>query len=309
MPEPAVRNSTEFKSNHYVPRFLLDEWCVPDPKRNNEPRLRQIGHRPHVGGPRVSPKTPRGVACIDDLYSVELADRVSRSVERDYFGPRIDTCGSQAHVTLVTHGVAGLDEEARMNWAYFLCAQMVRTPMMVKLVEEQVENDRDEATARNLMENLEAADQAIVARLIDEIGDRGIEQASPWLINIIASLVQTRPFRSSHWLVRDISHACSELLLGDNPLILSSQEDDSDFICALPITPRKLFLAANNETAIAGLTNVSANNLVKETNRFTVTQASTSVFATNDKLQHFVVKHLRPYMALARSCDNAACVD
>lgn len=234
---------------------------------------------------------------------------MSRSVERDYFGSRIDTCGSQAHVTLVTDGVAGLDQEAKTNWAYFLCAQMVRTPKMVKLVEEEIANHRDEATAKNLMENLDAIDQAIVARLIDEIGDYGVKQASPWLINIVAALVRTRPFRSSHWLVRDISDACSELLLGDNPLILSSQEGDRDFICALPLTPRKLFLAANSKTAIAGLAKISANNLVKEANRFTVTQASKSVFATDDKLKHFVVKHLPHNMTSPSSDENTAVVN
>lgn len=287
-----AKQGADYRSHHYVPQFLLQAWCMPDPRRNDK-RLRQIGRRPHIGGPRVSPKTPRGVACIDDLYTIQLAERVSRSLERDYFGPRIDNGGSQAHATLVAMGVDGLDDAARENWARFLCAQMARTPAMVKLLERQVAMYAGEVTVEALLAGLEEPEREIVVGLIEEIGDGVKHDARAWLITVITALVRTRPFYSSRWLIRDLSGACSELLLGDNPLILSSHDGDRDFICALPLAPRQLFLAATNDASIAGLKKVSADNLVKETNRFTVTQASASVFATNGDLQDFVVKHLR----------------
>ncbi|WP_217591160.1 DUF4238 domain-containing protein [Burkholderia sp. GbtcB21] len=293
MANGAASQGNSFKSNHYVPQFLLQAWCVRDPRRNNELHLRQIGHRPHVGGPRVSPRTPSGVACVDFLYGVQLAARISTSVERDYFSARIDREGSDAYRTLISTGVGSLDAVGRKSWARFLVAQMARTPNMVKLLEKQIGESTDDVTVEQLTIGLDQEDREIVEELAQEIGPGVVGEAAVWLIQIISTLVRKKPFRTSNWLIRDASDACSELLLGDNPLILSSEDEDRDFICVLPLTPRKLFLAASSAARADQLKQVSINTLVKETNRYTTSQAAQSVFATDESLQMFIVKHLR----------------
>ncbi|SOF00923.1 Protein of unknown function [Burkholderia sp. OK233] len=292
-PNTAQQKGQPYTDNHYVPKFLLDEWCVPDPKRDDARFLHAIGHG--YAGPAIVTRVPRHVANSPFLYGIKLEDgHFTTLLESGYFTPKIDTRGAAAHSKLASVGVDGLSETERMWWARFLCAQMIRVPSMAERMHELLKHDSafEGASVESLKYGLDSDEEELIDEVAEKVGENVVIHAPAWFPVTIAALVRTRPFLTSHWLVRDIPPLGNELLLSDNPFILSSRADDEDFICALPLTPRKLFIAASPQSAAGKLSSVEISELVRETNEFVVSNATKWVFATDDRLADFVTKHL-----------------
>ncbi|MCL9846990.1 DUF4238 domain-containing protein [Ralstonia solanacearum] len=266
---------------------------MPDPRRGGALFLRAIGRG--YRGPAVVSRVPRRVANKDYLYAIALKDGSYHPlVECGYFTKSIDTPGSKAHAILKEQGVNGLNEEERGWWARFLCAQMIRVPAAADRMREMLEHDDafQLATVEDLKHGLGSADELLIDELERCAGRDIVSQSPAWFPVVVQSLLDKRPFLSSHWSIHNIPTTEDEVLLGDNPFILSSHDEDRDFICVLPITPRKIFVAASNPDTAAKFQLIEMADLVRETNEFTASQAMEWVFATDDRLSDFVVAHL-----------------
>lgn len=282
-----------YTANHYVPQFLLQEWCVSDHRRGDALFLRAIGHG--YNGPAVISRAPKSVASEDYLYAISRHDGSYLTlIESGYFTTSIDTLGSKAHAVLKARGVNGLNDEERRWWARFLCAQMIRVPAMAEKMREVLEQDDSFklATVEDLKYGLGSADEKLIDMLEEQAGDDIASQEPAWFPVVVQNLVDKRPFLSSHWSIHDVPATEDEVLLGDNPFILSSHDEDRDFVCVLPITPRKIFVAASNPDTAAKFQLIEMADLVRETNTFTASNARKWVFATNDRLRDFVVVHM-----------------
>lgn len=68
---------------------------------------------------------------------------------------------------------------------------------------------------------------------------------------------------------------------------------NASFLFALPLSPRKLFIAYSNPRTGENVKKTKADAVAITFNRTQVNQAESYVFSTNDKQRALVVRHLR----------------
>ena len=94
------------------------------------------------------------------------------------------------------------------------------------------------------------------------------------------------------WILVELPDAKHELLTSDRPLVRPMGFDSAQAYLAMPLSPRKLWLAAHTDYYKRGLKNVDQNAVVREINRAVVSQAREFVWGTDASQLSFVKKHM-----------------
>ena len=97
------------------------------------------------------------------------------------------------------------------------------------------------------------------------------------------------------WILVDLPQSKYELLTSDRPLVRPVGFDHPQAYLALPLSPRKLWLASHDDFFARKLKNVDQNMVAREINKVVVSQAREFVWGTNASQLSFV----RKYMAMA----------
>jgi hypothetical protein len=94
------------------------------------------------------------------------------------------------------------------------------------------------------------------------------------------------------WAVLDVSDARHRLLTCDRPYILPCGLKDPLCILAVPISPTRLFVAANNSEPLEALRHQSSRDTVRNANNLVVRLAVQNVYGSTDDCRAFVEKRL-----------------
>jgi hypothetical protein len=89
------------------------------------------------------------------------------------------------------------------------------------------------------------------------------------------------------WGLVDVSASQIRLLLSDRPVEFSNLKEPRGFV-SRPISPTKLFVAANNPASLANLRRVKSREIVQHVNQFIVGRARRFVWAQNQTQRRFV---------------------
>jgi hypothetical protein len=195
---------------------------------------------------------------------------------------------------MLTDGIEALNEQHWLDWARFLVCQMVRTPKMVAHVRHrgrEILMREDEPVAADVLDPGEP--QVPLSQWLEEhkpglFDDLGIDT----LPYIVDSSLLNGIFLSAKWATREIKHAKFDFLVSDTPLVYEGKMK-SNFLFALPISPRKLFLAYSDEQTGNNVKRTKADAVAITFNRSQADQADSYVFSTNDKQQAVVARYLR----------------
>jgi hypothetical protein len=90
-----------------------------------------------------------------------------------------------------------------------------------------------------------------------------------------------------NWGVIDVSASSIRLLLSDRPVELSNLKEPRGFV-SLPISPTKLFVAANSPAGLDNLRRVKPREIVQQVNRFIVGRARRFVWAQDEGQKRFI---------------------
>ena len=274
--------------HHFVPAFLLRRWQSGDDDKLTSLRW----DRGAIVASRFKAKS---VAKQRHLYATGFAKGTpDNKLEQEFMGPKVDDPAAVAHQVMLTEGIEALTEQHRLDWARFLVCQMIRTPKMVahvRLRGREILMRGDEPVAADVLgpgEPEVSLSEWLVEHKPGLFDDLGIDTL-PYIVN---SSLLNRVFLKATWATRDIKYARFDFLVSDTPLVYEGKMN-SNFLFALPISPRKLFLAYSDEQTGNNVRRTKADAIAITLNRTQTDQAESHVFSTNDKQLAVVARYLK----------------
>ena len=274
--------------HHFVPAFLLREW-----QSGQDAKLSSF--RWNRGAVVVNRFKAKSVAKRRHLYSTGVAEgRPVNLVETEFMTPQVDEPAAAVHKELLAGRLPELSAAQRRDWARFFVSQLVRVPAMVahvRLRGREILLRGDEPVAADMLQPGERPvplSEWLARNTPGLFDDLGIET----LPHIITSQVLNDVFLEATWGVHAIKHTWFDFVIGDQPLVYEGQMK-SNFLFALPLSPRVLFTAFSDPETGMNLKNASRQKLVVTFNRSQVGQASTYVYACSDAQRRLIERHLR----------------
>ena len=281
--------------HHYVPQFLLRAWA----KGSIDGKVEDF--RLDLNGIPSSRRAPKSTAYKDDLYALSkpiVAGMEKQAIEKIFF-MQVDNLAARTHQKLIEHGLRSLTNDERSDWVRFLMSLRVRQPdnvqklkiesaeHLVKTLRQQPEEYDELATNDDAPTLIEWTEQQFPG-LIENFGLSFFHK--------IASNpeVGEKIFRMKWWLW-DFADASFDLLLADHPCILTKGIDDPNLIIALPISPKKAFMATNSEDVAALMRQQAPKHLALRLNELSLNQARARIYASNTSPRRFIQNraHLR----------------
>ena len=258
--------------HHFVPRFLLEEWTGVD--------HRLTVFRWANGSLLDSRCSPKAVAKVKHLYS---RNRDSQApdvrLEKDYFGPLLDDPAAPIHQKLLAQGVPALRDQERLDWSRFLLAQLVRVPRAIAFIRELGDGFlrqeiRKMATNAGRPESVEYFDRPENVKLLEDEGLKVMRR-------FIESPAYNRFLLHGHWTTIDIERGAYDALLTDSPVAYLGDLNKNAFVFMLPLSPRRLFVAASTREDLDRLSAPGWQSFVKAANRHMVRASDQYIYATN----------------------------
>lgn len=272
--------------HHYIPVFYLKNWAASDGKV-----IRY--YRPHKEL-KASPIAPDNTGFENDLYSLEgCRPEIRNSIEKGFMSKEVDNDASLALNALcrLDQENRELSSEMRQAWTRFLMSMAVRTPTKVKEITTSGENILRESLSKNPEEYDAIRDFNHPPTLLEyaEINAPYMfpnfgKDLLPRLINHEST---NNAINSMEWGTISIDRNGPELFLGDRPLYISHQIKDESSLIAIPLSPKKLFIATRSSETFDKLMRGDLNLIAKKFNEITVTQAQSQIYATNINKSYF----------------------
>ena len=276
--------------HHYVPEFLQMPWTVnsSDGKlevfRLDLPNIPANRHRPKYTGFNF------------DLYALtkdEIAGMGKQAIEEQFLKV-IDNNAALIRNKLENNGLKSLTLNEKMDWVWFLMSLRLRQPNIVtKLKHESSVHLR--ATLNKQPEEYEELAPIELHSTLEE----WVENRHPGLIEnfglsffykLVVNQEVGNKILGMRWWLWDFSEAPYDLLLSDNPCIFTSGIDNPSCVVALPIHPRKAFMATQSATLEEIMRQQRSRDLVKRLNESSLMQSNDRVYSTNDTPRRFIEK-------------------
>lgn len=265
--------------HHYIPKCYMKAWTGADG---------ELCEYQFLGGRVVTRRRhPSATGWSDKLYSTEaLPPQYVDIIETELFG-RVDQDASDALDALI--GNRDLRQGGNVNgWSRFLMSLMNRHPGRVAELKQMV----SDTFRKNILENEEA--ERDPEGWFDWVQEREraiLDQLFVTTIQNACNLVRLgQILNDMHKGIIDL-RGHERLMTSDNPLYMSNGLGHADTFILLPLTPQKLYVAANTE-AIANRIGRGAQSgrLVKFVNNHVVTAAHQFAYGVCENHAAFVAE-------------------
>ena len=234
--------------HHYSPQFYLRQWAGADGRlfRYHRPRDRTV----------VSKRSPEHTGFEDYLYTVEGGDD-PQIIEKGFFSnvdnyaaPILEAL-SQLGPGLVILGNDHVGNNQRSDWTRFINSLHVRGPHSLAEIETVLQRSMREHIERKHGEAYRATKQPDDPESAYEHARRDapslLADAHKFLLmQIIDHEPVGHVIVNMIWAVLDLSDAPHSLLTSDRPYITSHGLISSECLLSVPLSPTRLFIAAND---------------------------------------------------------------
>jgi Protein of unknown function (DUF4238) len=271
--------------HHYVPQFLLRAWTETQPDKSVEVFRLDLPDLPS------SRHAPKYTAYQHNLYALTMpvvAGMEQQAVEKLLL-LHIDNLAAGMLRKLATTGLTGLTLENRCDWARFLMSLRLRQPHII----QQLRTESSEYLEVSLIDQPEEYD-AIAGTEDPPTLLEWTRKNYPGLIEnfgmsffhelVDKAEIGNKMLRMKWWLW-DFTREQNDLLLADQPCIFTTDIDDADLVIALPIGPRKAFMATRSDRVAAIMRRQRPKDLLMRVNESSLNQARVRVYA-RDALLH-----------------------
>jgi len=273
--------------HHYIPVFYSRQWAGAD-------GLLVRFDRPHkeVVDRRVSPAR---VGWKENLYRMRGRDGANDQVLEQAYFSRVDDVAARILAKMLANPPARLQQIEVNDWGHFLLSLLHRTPTFMQETKKYgIEMWRqvldDAAEGRSVLpaswEPSKIKDYRAAAT--DADGEASVMRALPMLI---ANTRMIAHLQGLHWAYYDAPLSGPDLLLSDNPVLMTNGIDVPGGHLAMPLSPRRFIVLARERETIEVLNRASPRQLVKGVNRHTVRSANEFVVAADLAQAPFVRKH------------------
>ena len=276
--------------HHHIPQFLLRPWVGADGKLETF-RL-DLSHLPS------SRLAPKATGYEDDLYALtkrEVAGMKRQAVE-EVFLQRIDDVAARILHKMTTAGFADLTQEDCCGWVYFLMSLRSRSPEFVsRLYTEGSDYLKDSLDERP--EEYDAISEASDPPTLVE----WTEQQFPGLIEnfgkmslqkLVCNPEIGQKILDMRWWLWDLRGQKNHLLLADRPCIFTAGIDDPDLVIALPLGPRRAFMATKTGRVADRMRCQRLRDLLMRMNESSLDQAKSRVYALEESPYRFIRNRL-----------------
>ena len=197
---------------------------------------------------------------------------------------------------LSTTGLAGLTLEDRCDWARFLMSLRLRQPHIIQQLRTE-SSEYLEATLIDQPEEYDAtAGTADPPTLLEWTRKHYPGLIENFGMSFFHELVDQAEIGnrilSMKWWLWDFAREQNDLLLADQPCIFTTGIDNADLVIALPIGPRKAFLATRSERVAAILRRQRPKDLLMRMNESSLKQARVRVYARDALPRRFIYNRL-----------------
>lgn len=274
--------------HHYVPQFLLREWSETTDDGQVEVFRLDL---PHIPSSRT---TPKYTGYEVDLYALtrEVIAGMDKQAIEKRFNRDVDNQGALVLQKLNSGGLRVLTIDDRVRWARFLMSLRIRQPDVVQMLRSEGERHlRATLTAQQKQyeELLGLEDSLSLVKWTEEQYPGLIENIGlSFFHRIVDNPVVGEKILQMKWWLWDFSDVPHDLVLADHPCIFTSGLDDPGLIIALPISPRKAFMATQSVKAAEIMRRQSANELVKRINESSVRQGRVRIYARDKSHARFI---------------------
>jgi uncharacterized protein DUF4238 len=274
------------EDNHYIPIFYQKRWAIRSDGRVC------VYSRPYKVA-RAQRKHPKGVGYQRDLYGVKNADAAVTSYLERHFFKMTDDVAARALAVIEAGPWKPMDTTTRSGWTRFIMSLLHRNPeqvgrflhivsQYVAILKPQYEKlyyDKRDANHPSTFEEFwQNALPDIVGRT--------------W-VNLIQTTIDSKfigdHFNSLVWRVLNFQSSYT-FLTGDRPIIMTNGMNNVESHLAIPIGPRKLFIAAHTTDWADKLARDNADKLVTFVNDKIVRQARRFCVGVDDTHLSFFAK-------------------
>ena len=279
------------RDHHFIPAFLLQQWAGPNDKL--------IEYTIKHGKLIAKPVGPRSTGFEFDLYAFnELPPDVRQYVEEKFFNyaDNIAAIALERHLT-----------GSREPWSAKLLSAWSRFVICIHLRHPDAMPEL-RAGAQSIWEGSGAASQrayeAVRKPEYPQTFDEHLATLDPLIavkmrMNLVIASFDNEVFcahvNGMSWAVVDVSASAIPLLLSDRPVEISNLKGIRGFV-SMPISPTKLFVAANSPRGLDNLRRVKPREIVQHVNLFIVSRARRFVWAQDESQQRFIGNHMSKNM-------------
>ena len=265
--------------HHYVPQFLLNPWAESNPDGKIEVFRFDLKNLPS------SRHTPKYTGFDDDLYALtkEIVGGMEKQAIEKLFLKRVDNNAARVRRKLEYQGLKYLTQKDRVDWACFLMSLRIRQPNIVHMLQQEA----TEHLKSDLKEKPEEY-EAIYSDGDPKTLEEWTEKQFPGLIEnfglsffheLVANPHYGNKILSIKWWLWNFQDVPYELLLSDHPCIFTADIEDSSCVIALPISPKKAFMATQSDIVARTMRQQLPRDLAMRLNESSVIQARIRVYA------------------------------
>jgi hypothetical protein len=271
------------EKHHYIPIFYQKRWASADGRVSTYSRpYKKVVH---------SRRNPEYVGYETDLYSVESKNHETAShLEHRFFMQGDDIA---AHVLAIFEADPSvqMDVDTRSGWSRFIMSIINRAPDEVKKFSRVVADGID-SMMDLLRAEYERTRETANTETFESFSARTMpEYKSQMTATLLQSIMDSsrvgKHLNQMRWtILKPVSSYT--FLTSDRPIIMTNGIARPDGHLAIPIGPRRLFVAANERTTIDGLLTLRSGDLIKAVNNLVVKQARRFVIGIDGSQLRFV---------------------
>ncbi|PQZ77373.1 MULTISPECIES: DUF4238 domain-containing protein [unclassified Brevundimonas] len=272
------------RKHHFTPVFHLDEWTGADGE------LEQF-HRPWGPQIKVRRLPPTATGFKTDLYAMPgLPAHLTQQAET-LFMQEVD---SLAAVELARMKAGDLPSTSaqRSAWTRYMLSLQLRTPADIAGVKARARNDwgTEIPKVRETYESIKRlGEPATFEEFITGDDPDMVERVGMKLATVLIDNPKTGALiNNMRWSVLDLSPSNLELVFSDRGIEQSLGLGDTRAIITVPISPKKLFIAAHDAVRIENLRTHPPRDIVRARNLTSVSLARTYVWASDRSQEAFI---------------------
>lgn len=275
---PTIPNPS--KRHHFVPELVLSPWLMKS--RADHDELTGVWWDDRSGTLKLKCKGVRAFCFQIDLLTLHYHRRGPDALER-YF-EEIDTKGALVKDAILNSKLGSLDAMQRCDFARLLLSLDARRPVNVQKLRS------GETYMKNSLNNdpaiLEAMKHFNIQGVPSEIyEDKSGIAIADRALSIVTRLVDNETVGlqliNASWHLFEFGKFDGKLVVADRPLVRTLGYDHPLSVWLLPLTPTRLFVAANSRSELMRLRQISPSRLLKDVNRLSAGQAERFVFSTD----------------------------
>jgi hypothetical protein len=236
---------------------------------------------------------------VRGLYKLPDAPAGEEYVVETELMSSIDNWAAKALERMLEDGVAPgkLDGQRALGWCQFLYSLIVRNPEHLQLIKEKLKTLDPAAVLEEIRDGYpkmrgqgdpESFDECKAAFVLNPAS----VPASRVLPALLKSKRVMRVLASFTWRTATVNTAKYPLLTSDRPVIMSNGLSRPDAHIVLPIAPRRLFIATNDDETFRAISSTPADELAETVNNQVTQQAHKFVYGVDDSQLRFVANRL-----------------